>query len=192
MEIENSLFAQGCGCLCGVDEAGRAPWPFQVYAGAVILPRGWGHPYLNDSKQVTERRREILYDRICQEAVAWSTGLGGVGRRRSTSRARLLAMERAIQGLSRRPDLALVDGNRSEGITVPCRTVVKGDRKSASIAAASILAKVSRDRYMGEMAAVYPVYGFERHKGYPTQLHYQRLRQYGPCPIHRRTFLKKL
>ena len=107
-------------------------------------------------------------------------------------RARLLAMERAIQGLSRRPDLALVDGNRSEGITVPCRTVVKGDRKSASIAAASILAKVSRDRYMGEMAAVYPVYGFERHKGYPTQLHYQRLRQYGPCPIHRRTFLKKL
>ena len=172
-EIENSLFAQGCGCLCGVDEAGAGPLAGRVYAGAVILPRGWGHPYLNGSKQVTERRREILYDRICQEA-------------------RLLAMERAIQGLSRRPDLALVDGNRSEGITVPCRTVVKGDRKSASIAAASILAKVSRDRYMGEMAAVYPVYGFERHKGYPTQLHYQRLRQYGPCPIHRRTFLKKL
>ena len=158
-EIENSLFAQGCGCLCGVDEAGAGPLAGRVYAGAVILPRGWGHPYLNDSKQVTERRREILYDRICQEAVAWSVAWA------------------EVEEIDR---------------TVPCRTVVKGDRKSASIAAASILAKVSRDRYMGEMAAVYPVYGFERHKGYPTQLHYQRLRQYGPCPIHRRTFLKKL
>lgn len=177
-----------------MDEAGAGPLAGRVYAGAVILPRGWGHPYLNDSKQVTERRREILYDRICQESVAWSVAWAEVEEidRINILRARLLAMERAIQGLSRRPDLALVDGNRSEGITVPCRTVVKGDRKSASIAAASILAKVSRDRYMGEMAAVYPVYGFERHKGYPTQLHYQRLRQYGPCPIHRRTFLKNL
>ena len=175
-EIENSLFAQGCGCLCGVDEAGAGPLAGRVYAGAVILPRGWGHPYLNDSKQVTERRREILYDRICQEAVAWSVAWAEVEEidRINILRARLLAME------------------RSEGITVPCRSVVKGDRKSAAIAAASIRAKVSRDRYMGEMAAVYPVYGFERHKGYPTQLHYQRLRQYGPCPIHRRTFLKKL
>ena len=140
-EIENSLFAQGCGCLCGVDEAGAGPLAGRVYAGAVILPRGWGHPYLNDSKQVTERRREILYDRICQEAVAWSVAWAEVEEidRINILRARLLAMERAIQGLSRRPDLALVDGNRSEGITVPCRTVVKGDRKSASIAAASIL-----------------------------------------------------
>ena len=142
----------------------------------------------------TGGRRDILYARICQEAVAWSVAWAEVEEiaRINILRARLLAMERAIQGLSRRPDLALVDGNRSEGITVPCRAAGKGDRKSASIAAASILAKVSRDRYMGEMAAVYPVYGFERHKGYPTQLHYQRLRQYGPCPIHRRTFLKKL
>ena len=126
-EIENSLFAQGCGCLCGVDEAGAGPLAGRVYAGAVILPRGWGHPYLNDSKQVTERRREILYDRICQEAVAWSVAWAEVEEidRINILRARLLAMERAIQGLSRRPDLALVDGNRSEGITVPCRTVVK-------------------------------------------------------------------
>ena len=123
-EIENSLFAQGCGCLCGVDEAGAGPLAGRVYAGAVILPRGWGHPYLNDSKQVTERRREILYDRICQEAVAWSVAWAEVEEidRINILRARLLAMERAIQGLSRRPDLALVDGNRSEGITVPCRT----------------------------------------------------------------------
>ncbi|MFR2157537.1 MAG: ribonuclease HII [Evtepia gabavorous] len=164
-EIENSLFAQGCGCLCGVDEAGAGPLAGRVYAGAVILPRGWGHPYLNDSKQVTERRREILYDRICQEAVAWSVAWAEVEEidRINILRARLLAMERAIQGLSRRPDLALVDGNRSEGITVPCRTVVKGDRKSAYRCCLHP-GQGLRDRHMGEMAAAHPVYGFERHK----------------------------
>ena len=120
-EIENSLFAQGCGCLCGVDEAGAGPLAGRVYAGAVILPRGWGHPYLNDSKQVTERRREILYDRICQEAVAWSVAWAEVEEidRINILRARLLAMERAIQGLSRRPDLALVDGNRGHHRALP-------------------------------------------------------------------------
>ena len=166
----------------------------RVYAAAVILPPGWDHPYLNDSKHVTEKRRALLYDLITQQARAWSVAWAEVEEidQINILAARMLAMERAIQGLSISPDLALIDGNRSAGITAPNQTVVGGDGKSASIAAASILAKVSRDRYMVEMDGVYPQYGFAQHKGYPTKLHYQRLRQYGPCPIHRRSFLKKL
>lgn len=193
-EIEEGLFAQGHTVICGVDEAGAGPLAGRVYAGAVILPRGWSHPFLNDSKKVTEKRRAVLYDVIRQEAVAWSIAWAEAEEidRINILNARMLAMERAIQGLSVKPDLALIDGNRSTGITAPNQTVVKGDEKSASIAAASILAKVARDRYMIEMAKVYPDYAFERHKGYPTKLHHARLRQYGPCPIHRKTFLKKL
>ena len=193
-QLEQACYAQGMTAVCGVDEAGAGPLAGRVYAGAVILPRGWSHPYLNDSKKVTPRRRDILYDLICQEAVAWSVAWAEAEEidRINILNARMLAMERAIQGLSISPDLALIDGNRSAGITAPNQTVVGGDGKSASIAAASILAKVSRDRYMVEMDGVYPQYGFAQHKGYPTKLHYQRLRQYGPCPIHRRSFLKKL
>lgn len=192
-QLEGACYAQGLTAVCGVDEAGAGPLAGRVYAGAVILPRGWSHPYLNDSKKVTPRRRDILYDLICQEAVAWSVAWAEAEEidRINILNARMLAMERAIQGLSVRPDLALIDGNRATGITVPTQTVVKGDQKSASIAAASILAKVARDRYMVQMAERYPQYAFERHKGYPTKLHYERLEQYGPCPIHRLTFLKK-
>lgn len=193
-QLERELFSQGYGTLCGVDEAGAGPLAGRVYAAAVILPPGWDHPYLNDSKRVTPRRRDLLYEAITQEALAWSVAWAEPEEIDAINilQARMLAMERAIQGLSIPPDLALIDGNRSQGITTPNQTVVKGDSKSASIAAASILAKVCRDRHMVEMDGVYPQYGFAQHKGYPTKLHYQRLRQYGPCPIHRRSFLKKL
>lgn len=193
-EIERSYFAQGLTAICGVDEAGAGPLAGRVYAAAVILPDGWDAPYLNDSKKVTEKRREVLFDKICQEAVCWSIAWADEKEidRINILNARMLAMERAIQGLETTPELALIDGNRSTGITCRNETVVKGDSKSASIAAASILAKVARDRYMLEMAALYPQYAFEKHKGYPTKLHYERLREHGPCPIHRLTFLKKL
>ena len=193
-QLESDLHAQGYGTLCGVDEAGAGPLAGRVYAAAVILPQGWDHPYLNDSKRVTPRRRDLLYEAITQEALAWSVAWAEPEEIDAINilQARMLAMERAIQGLSIPPDLALIDGNRSQGITTPNQTVVKGDSKSASIAAASILAKVCRDRHMVEMDRQYPQYGFAQHKGYPTKLHYERLRQYGPCPINRKTFLTKL
>ena len=192
--FEEECFAQGHSLVCGVDEAGVGPLAGPVYAAAVILPRGWTAPYLHDSKKVTEKRRETLYEQITQAAVAWAVGWADEKEidQINILNARMLAMERAIQGLAVEPSFALVDGNWSQGITLPNRTIVKGDGKSASIAAASILAKVSRDRFMCTMAEEYPQYGFERHKGYPTKLHYARLREFGPCPIHRRSFLKKL
>ncbi len=192
--IENARFAQGIETICGVDEAGAGPLAGRVYAAAVILPREWDAPYLNDSKKVTEKRRDVLYEKIIGDAVAWSVAWADEKEIDEINilNARILAMDRAIKGLSVKPDLALIDGNRSVGIDCPNETVVKGDGKSASIAAASILAKVSRDRYMLDMAKEYPQYAFEKHKGYPTKLHYERLRAYGPCPIHRLTFLKKL
>ena len=148
---------------------------------------------LNDSKKLTEKTRERLFLEIKEQAVAWA--VASVDEREideiNILNARMLAMDRAIRMLDPRPDYALIDGNRSRGISVPNETVVKGDGKSASIAAASILAKVSRDHYMEEMARRYPEYEFEKHKGYPTKRHYELLRQYGPCPIHRMTFLKK-
>ena len=192
--IENQRFAEGVGTICGVDEAGAGPLAGRVYAAAVILPKGWDSPYLNDSKKVTEKRREALFEQITAEAVAWSVAWADEKEIDEINilNARMLAMKRAVRGLSVRPDLALVDGNRAPNLDCPLETVVKGDGKSASIAAASILAKVSRDRYMLEMAKEYPQYAFEKHKGYPTKLHYERLREHGPCPIHRLTFLKKL
>ena len=195
---EREQWNSGLTALCGVDEAGAGPLAGPVYAAAVILPREIIFPGLNDSKKLTAKKRDVLFDQITATAEAYSIAFVTAEEIDSLDilNARMLAMNRAIEGLSIRPDLCLIDGNRDHGssvsITAPHMCLVGGDGKSASIAAASILAKVSRDRYMGEMAAVYPVYGFERHKGYPTQLHYQRLRQYGPCPIHRRTFLKKL
>ena len=193
-QIESAHFDRGVQTICGVDEAGAGPLAGRVYAAAVILPRGWDSPYLNDSKKVTEKRREILYEKIIQAAESYAIAWADEKEIDEINilNARMLAMERAIQALDKTPDLALIDGNRSTGITCPNETVVKGDAKSASIAAASILAKVARDRYMLEQAALYPQYAFERHKGYPTKLHYERLREYGPSPIHRLTFLKKL
>ena len=192
--LERAYQAKGYSRICGVDEAGAGPLAGRVYAAAVILPMGIDLPYLNDSKKVTEKRREALFDEICEKAIAWSVAYATEQEVDEINilHARMLAMERAIQGLTMPADFALIDGNRNNGITIQNEPIVKGDSKSASIAAASILAKVSRDRHMLSMAGEYPEYAFEKHKGYPTKLHYERLREYGPCPIHRKTFLKKL
>ena len=192
-ELENRLYDQGYQAVCGVDEAGAGPLAGPVYAAAVILPRGLTLPYLNDSKKVTPRRREILFDQIREQAIyaiAWADEkeIDAI----NILNARMLAMDRAIKMLNPAADFALIDGNRNQGIELQNEMVVHGDARSASIAAASILAKVSRDRFMVELAEQYPQYAFEKHKGYPTKLHYQLLRQYGPSPVHRKTFLKKL
>ena len=197
-EPERACWAEGAALVCGVDEAGAGPLAGAVYAAAVILPPEWKLEGRNDSKQVSPKRRERLFDRIREQASAWAVAWADEREIDETDilSARILAMQRAIDGLAPAADFALIDGNRDRGraaaITTPHRAIVKGDSLSASIAAASILAKVSRDRYMEEMARRYPEYEFERHKGYPTRRHYELLRKYGPCPIHRRTFLKKL
>ena len=197
-EPERACWAEGAALVCGVDEAGAGPLAGAVYAAAVILPPEWKLEGLNDSKQVSPKRRERLFDRIREQASAWAVAWADEREIDETDilSARILAMQRAIDGLAPAADFALIDGNRDRGraaaITTPHRAIVKGDSLSASIAAASILAKVSRDRYMEEMARRYPEYEFERPKGYPTRRHYELLRKYGPCPIHRRTFLKKL
>ena len=193
-ELENRLYDQGYQAVCGVDEAGAGPLAGPVYAAAVILPRGLTLPYLNDSKKVTPRRREILFDQIREQAIAYAIAWADEKEIDAINilNARMLAMDRAIKMLNPAADFALIDGNRNQGIELQNEMVVHGDARSASIAAASILAKVSRDRFMVELAAQYPQYAFEKHKGYPTKLHYQLLRQYGPSPVHRKTFLKKL
>ncbi|MEG2096602.1 MAG: ribonuclease HII [Pseudoflavonifractor sp.] len=193
-ELERDCFARGLELVCGADEAGAGPLAGAVYAAAVILPAGLVIEGLNDSKQVSPKKRDLLFDLIKQEAVAWAVTSVSEGEIDEINilNARLLAMNNAIHLLNPMPDFALIDCNRDKGITLTLVMVVKGDGRSASIAAASILAKVSRDRYMEEMALLYPQYEFERHKGYPTKRHYELLRQYGPCPIHRRSFLKKL
>ena len=191
--LEAQCRREGALLVCGADEAGAGPLAGDVYAAAVILPWGWVPEGLNDSKQVTPKRRDRLFDEIREKAVAWtvtSVDAAAIDEMNILA-ARLLAMDRAIKALDPAADFALIDGNRDKGISCPHRTVVKGDSLSANIAAASILAKVSRDRYMEEMAKVYPEYEFDRHKGYPTKRHYELLRQYGPCPIHRKSFLKK-
>ncbi len=193
-ELENRLYDQGYQAVCGVDEAGAGPLAGPVYAAAVILPRGLTLPYLNDSKKVTPRRREILFDQIREQAIAYAIAWADEKEIDAINilNARMLAMDRAIKMLNPAADFALIDGNRNQGIELQNEMVVHGDARSASIAAASILAKVSRDRFMVELAEQYPQYAFEKHKGYPTKLHYERLRQYGPSPVHRKTFLKKL
>lgn len=195
---ERAQWREGHETLCGVDEAGAGPLAGPVYAAAVILPRELELPGLNDSKKLTNRQRETLYASITARAEAWAVASASVEEidRLDILNARMLAMQRAIDGLAGRADLALVDGNRDHGsrisITAPHVTIVGGDGKSASIAAASVLAKVSRDQYMtGELDAKFPVYRFAQHKGYGTKLHYEMLDRYGPCPVHRRTFLKK-
>ena len=194
LALEHQAQEQGFTLVCGADEAGAGPLAGPVYAAAVILPEEFDLPWLNDSKKVTPKRREVLFDQICAQAVAWA--VASVGEREideiNILNARLKAMDLAIHRLDPAADFALIDGNRNSGITIPNRAVVHGDSRSASISAASILAKVSRDRYMLEMAKQYPEYHFEQHKGYGTKLHYEMLRKYGPCPIHRRSFLKNL
>ena len=196
-EYEERAAAAGYTAVCGVDEAGAGPLAGPVYAAAVILPYGIELPWLNDSKQVTAKRRDQLFDLIREGAAAWS--MASVSAEEIDEldilNARMLAMQRAIDGLTPPADYALIDGNRDHGsrraIVTAHETVVKGDSRSVSIAAASILAKVSRDRYMEQLAREYPQYCFDRHKGYGTKLHYEMLDQYGPCPAHRRTFLLK-
>ena len=182
--LENARYSDDIQCICGVDEAGRGPLAGPVYAAAVILPRGLMIEGLNDSKKLTEKRRDAL-----------SYGIGSADEKEideiNILQATFLAMRRAISQLSIRPDLALIDGNRDSDFGVPAETVIGGDGKSANIAAASILAKVTRDRVMLDYAAMYPQYGFDVHKGYGTKRHYEALREYGPCPIHRQSFLRK-
>ena len=192
--IENELIDSGCGLMCGVDEAGRGPLAGPVFAAAVILPRNLRIPGLNDSKKLTEKRREILFDLITQSAIAYGVAYATEQEIEELNilNATYLAMNRAIARLKVTPEIALIDGNRNTGIEMPSLPITGGDGLSASIAAASILAKVSRDRYMLEMAQKYPQYGFEKNKGYGTPMHYKCLREFGITAIHRKSFLKKL
>ena len=197
-DYEHAAAAEGHLSVCGCDEAGAGPLAGRVYAAAVILPDGLELPWLNDSKQVTEKRREVLFEQIQEKAAAWSVAWIEADEidKIDILNSRIKAMQLAIDALKPKADYALVDGSRDHGseyaITIEHQLIVKGDSLSYSIAAASILAKVSRDRYMTEMAALYPKYEFERHKGYPTKRHYELLREFGPCPIHRRSFLRNL
>ena len=189
-EIEDSL---GLHVICGVDEAGRGPLAGPVCAAAVILPEHLQIPGLNDSKKLTDKKRRELFPVIQQQAIAYGIGLASEAEIDEINilQATFLAMRRALSQLSIRPEIALIDGNRETDFGLPVKTVVKGDSLSANIAAASVLAKVTRDNIMVELAQQYPEYGFEIHKGYGTKAHYEALRTYGPCPIHRKTFLKK-
>ena len=193
-EFEQKHFNEGYELVCGVDEAGRGPLAGPVCAAAVILPKNIVIADLNDSKKLTDKKRRELFPVICEKAVAY--GIAFADHREideiNILQATYLAMERAICALDSKPDFLLVDGNRAKDFGIPVETIVGGDGRSASIAAASILAKVTRDDYMLEMAKSYPQYGFEVHKGYGTKAHYAALAQNGPCPIHRMTFLKKL
>lgn len=193
-ELENEIYDSGVELICGVDEAGRGPLAGPVCAAAVILPCGLEIEGLNDSKKLSEKKRDKLFESICSEAVSYGIAFASVEEIEEINilNAAMLAMNRAIEKLSVKPALALVDGNRNSAIKMPSRCVVKGDAKCADIAAASILAKVTRDRYMLEMAEKYPAYHFEKHKGYGTKLHYEALREYGPCEIHRPSFLRKM
>ncbi len=193
--IEQSAIKKGFKYICGVDEAGRGPLAGPVCAAAVILPPDTEIEGLNDSKKLSEKKRELLYDVICEKALAYCVAYGTLEEIEEFNilEATFLAMNRSIEGLSLKPDYALIDGNQTpKGINIPCETVVKGDSKSSSIAAASILAKVSRDRLLLEYDATYPEYNFKKHKGYGTKEHTELILKLGPSPIHRISFLKKL
>lgn len=194
LAYEKEAAGEGFCAVCGVDEAGRGPLAGPVYAAAVILRPGQQIEGVNDSKKLTEKKREALFEVIQREALSWSIAFATPEEIDTYNilGATYLAMNRAVEGLSRPADCALVDGNRDPGLGIPTRTIVKGDGLSASIAAASILAKVARDRYMLEMDKQYPQYKFCQHKGYPTKLHYDMIAVHGVCPIHRRSFLKTL
>ena len=193
-QIEHRFFETGVQVICGIDEAGRGPLAGPVCAAAVILPQDLVLPGLNDSKKVPDKRRRELYDVITAQALAYGIAFASQEEIDEINilQATFLAMQRALDKLAVKPDLALIDGNRAKDFGLPVRTIVKGDILSVSIAAASILAKVTRDRLMEQLDAQYPQYGFAVHKGYGTRRHYAALREYGPCELHRRTFLKKL
>jgi len=194
LELENQAHKEGFQAVCGVDEAGRGPLAGPVFAAAVILPPGLIIEGLNDSKQLSEKKREELFGVIQREAVSYGIGMADHKEidRLNILQATFLAMRRAVEKLSSAPDLVLVDGNQNPILGIETRTIVKGDARSASIAAASVLAKVSRDRYMLELDKLYPAYHFAKHKGYPTKDHYQAIRDNGISPVHRKTFLKKM
>ena len=193
-EFENKYLSDGYQLICGVDEAGRGPLAGPVCAAAVILPPNTDIPGLNDSKKLTDKKRRELFPIICENAIAYSIAFADHKEIDEINilQATYLAMERAITSLTMKPDFALIDGNRAKDFGVPLETGVGGDGRSASIAAASVLAKVTRDDLMLKMAQEYPEYGFEVHKGYGTKAHYAALAEHGPCEIHRMTFLKKL
>lgn len=192
-EIENSLYSETVQLICGVDEAGRGPLAGPVCAAAVILPRDLQIPGLTDSKKLTDKKRRELFPVIQEQAVAYGIGLASEQEIDEINilQATFLAMRRALDQLSVRPDLALIDGNRETDFGLPVKTVVRGDSLSANIAAASILAKVTRDNIMIQLSEQYPDYGFEIHKGYGTKAHYAALTEHGASPVHRRSFLKK-
>ena len=192
-EIEEGFYAEGIKVICGVDEAGRGPLAGPVCAAAVILPANLEIPGLTDSKKLTDKKRRELFPVIQEQAIAWGIGLADEKEIDEINilQATFLAMRRALEQLKVKPDLALIDGNRETDFGVPVKTVVKGDSLSMNIAAASILAKVTRDDLMVKYAEEYPGYGFEIHKGYGTKAHYAALTELGACPIHRKTFLKK-
>ena len=193
-EYENLLKEKGYTIVCGVDEAGRGPLAGPVFAAAVILPEDLGDLGINDSKKLSEKKRDALFDIIKEKAIAWSVASADEAEIDEINilNATFLAMKRAVEGLSVKPDVALVDGNRKPKTGIEEITLVKGDAKSISIAAASILAKVSRDRYLLELDEKYPEYQFRKHKGYPTALHYEMIKEHGISPVHRLSFLKNL
>ena len=192
-EFDEQYRQKGCSMLCGVDEAGRGPLAGPVYAAAVILPTDIQIAGINDSKKLNEKKRELLYEEIKAAALAFCVATASEAEIDEINilNASFLAMKRAVQGLSVNPDYVLVDGNIAPGFGISAEPVIKGDALSESIAAASVLAKVERDNYMRKMAELYPHYMFEKHKGYPTKLHYERLDEFGPSDIHRMSFLKK-
>lgn len=193
-EYEKEALSQGFKCVCGIDEAGRGPLCGPVCAAAVILPIDCEIEGINDSKKLSEKKRDALYDVITQKAIAYSVVMVDAATIDEINilQATFKAMREAVDRLTVKPDIALIDGNGKPGLSIEERTIVKGDAKSISIAAASILAKVTRDRYCIELDKKYPEYQFAKHKGYGTKLHYEMIAQYGICPEHRRTFLKKI
>lgn len=193
-EFENAALAEGFSVIAGTDEAGRGPLAGPVFAAAVILPSGLEIEGLNDSKKISEKKREKLFDEICERAISYGIASASVEEidELNILNASQLAMRRAVAMLDPTPDLVLVDGNVAREFPMTARPIVKGDALSMSIAAASILAKVSRDRVMETLAAEYPIYQFSKHKGYPTPLHMNLVREHGPSPVHRKTFLKFL
>lgn len=191
---ENTAYENGYNLVCGVDEAGRGPLAGPVCAAAVVLPKGLILEGVNDSKKLTEKKREALFDVITEQALDWSVAFATVEEIEEINilNAAMLAMKRAVEGLKNPVDFAIIDGNRKPPLKIDCEAVVKGDAKSMSVAAASILAKVSRDRILRQYAVDYPQYGFEKHKGYGTKVHVEALKKYGPCEVHRPSFLKKI
>lgn len=194
LSYEEEAMQKGFRQICGVDEAGRGPLAGPVCAAAVILPPGKLIEGVNDSKKLTEKKREALFEVIKQKATSYSIAFASVEEIEEMNilNATMLAMKRAVEGLSVPPDYVMIDGNRTPDLSVPCAAIVKGDAKSLAIACASVLAKVSRDRLLYEYAREYPQYHFDRHKGYGTKAHVEVLREFGPCPYHRRSFLKKI